>query len=111
MLPAGVAAALQTWDLIDPENSIKRDVVMQGPAASSSVKTGNAFARCGTQQQIVAGTSRVGAVCMQRRCFMHLLHCITRSWLCCWQHELSAGWHLRLLASPQKPTVQAAPVM
>jgi hypothetical protein len=42
---AGVAAAMQTWDLIDPDNSIKRDVVMQGPAASSSVKTGNAFAR------------------------------------------------------------------
>ncbi|KAF6263286.1 hypothetical protein COO60DRAFT_488362 [Scenedesmus sp. NREL 46B-D3] len=35
----------KTWDLIDPDNSIKREVVMQGPAASSSVKTGNAFAR------------------------------------------------------------------
>jgi hypothetical protein len=40
-----VVAAVQTWDLINPDNSIKRDVVMQGPAASSSVKTGNAFAR------------------------------------------------------------------
>jgi hypothetical protein len=70
LIAAAAAAAvdMQTWDLIDPENSIKREVVMQGPAASSSVKTGNAFARCGHAATAAGMSAAVQeqCVCMRR---------------------------------------------
>jgi len=36
---------MQIWDMIDPENKLKRNVALQGPAVSSGITSGNAFSR------------------------------------------------------------------
>lgn len=50
--------SVQAWDLIDPENRIKRDVAAHGPAAA--VTSGNAFARYAIWQLCVLCVCGVG---------------------------------------------------